>query len=58
MIKQCWLPLADKFISVSLTLLHKLSLDTEQTERNNLELIHFSTVCGRAYIFYLGKLFF
>ena len=47
MIKQCWVPLADKFISVSSTLLHKLSLDTEQTERNKLKLIHFSTVCGR-----------
>ena len=30
MIEQCWVPLADKFISVSWTLLHKLSLDTEQ----------------------------
>ena len=47
MIKQCWVPLADKFISVSSTLLHKLSLDTEQTERNKLKLIHFSPVCGR-----------
>ena len=47
MIKQCWVTLADKFISVSSTLLHKLSLDTERTERNKLKLIRFSTVCGR-----------
>lgn len=47
MIKQCWVPLADKFISVSSTLLHKLSLDTEQTGRSKLKLIHFSPVCGR-----------